>query len=162
MQLPNRELVTTDAENAFIFSPHFHRVFNNHIPLGCPVLENIKQREVMDKIYQPISWDEIKKTTTKSANYKAPGINYVTPNAFKALDNKNLSWILIFYNQFWHSQADFDKWHEGQVVHVPKKCDTTEPNKCRGVTPMDIGNKIYIIIMCGQLFKIISKHGVKC
>ena len=27
---------------------------------------------------------------------------------------------------------------------------------------MDIGNKNYISIMCGQLFKIISKHGVKC
>ena len=27
---------------------------------------------------------------------------------------------------------------------------------------MDIGNKIYSSIMCGQLFKIIRKHGVKC
>ena len=27
---------------------------------------------------------------------------------------------------------------------------------------MDIGNKIYSSIMCGQLFKIISKHGVEC
>ena len=27
---------------------------------------------------------------------------------------------------------------------------------------MDIGNKIYSSIMCGRLFKIISKHGVKC
>ena len=27
---------------------------------------------------------------------------------------------------------------------------------------MDIFNKIYISIMCGRLFKIISKHGVSC
>ena len=27
---------------------------------------------------------------------------------------------------------------------------------------MDIGKKIYISIMCGRLFKIIGKHGVKC
>ena len=27
---------------------------------------------------------------------------------------------------------------------------------------MDIGNKIYISIMCGRLFKIIRKNGVKC
>ena len=27
---------------------------------------------------------------------------------------------------------------------------------------MDNGNKIYIIIMCGPLFRIIRKHGVKC
>ena len=27
---------------------------------------------------------------------------------------------------------------------------------------MDIGNKIYSSIMCGRIFRIISKHGVKC
>ena len=27
---------------------------------------------------------------------------------------------------------------------------------------MDVSNKIYISIMCGRLFKIISKHVVKC
>ena len=51
--------------------------------------------------------------------------------------------LLLFYNQFWHSQADFDEWHEGQVVPVPKKGDTSDPNKWRGVTLMDIINNIY-------------------
>ena len=57
----------------------------------------------MDELGHTISWDEIKKSTTKLANEKAPGLNSVPPNAFKALDNANLSWILLFYNQFWHS-----------------------------------------------------------
>ena len=55
------------------------------------MLDNIKQIVVMDELYQPISWDEIKKATTKLANYKAPGLNGVPPNAFKALDDANLS-----------------------------------------------------------------------
>ena len=116
----------------------------------------------MDELDQPISQDEINKPTKKLANDKAPGINGVPPNSFKALDDENLSWLLLFYNQLWHIQADFDKWHEGQVVPVPKKCDSTDPKNWRGFTLMDIGNKIYSSIMCGQLFKIISKHGVKC
>ena len=45
---------------------------------------------------------------------------------------------------------------------VPNKGDTANPNKWIGVTLMDISNKIYISIMFGRLFKIISKHGVKC
>ena len=73
-----------------------------------PVLDKIKQRGVMDKLDHPISWDEIKKATTKLANEKAPGLNGVPPNLFKALDDINLSWFLLFYNQFWHIQADFD------------------------------------------------------
>ena len=39
MQLPNTELATTDAENASVFGPHFHRVFNNLIPIDWPVLD---------------------------------------------------------------------------------------------------------------------------
>ena len=91
MRLPNGELATTDAENASIFGPHFHRVFNNNRPIDWPLLDNIKQREVMDELDQPISWDEIKKSTTKLENDKAPGLNGVPHNAFKALDDANLS-----------------------------------------------------------------------
>ena len=72
----------------------------------------------MDELYQPISWDEIKKSTKKLANDKSPGLNGVPPNEFKALDDANLSWLPLFYNQFWNIQADFDEWHEGQLVPV--------------------------------------------
>ena len=116
----------------------------------------------MDELYHSISWDEIKKSTTKLANEKTPGLDGVPPNTFKALDDANLSWLVIFYNQFWHSQADFDKWHKFQVVPVTKKGDTTDPNKWIGFALMDIGDNIYIRIMCGRLFKILSKHGMKC
>ena len=128
MRLPNGDLATTDAENASVFGPYFHRVFNNRrLIIGWHVLDKIKQREVMDKLDHTISWDEIKKATNKLANDKAPGLNGVPPNnAFKALDDANLSWLLLFYNQFWHSQADFGEWHEGQVVSVPKKGDTSD------------------------------------
>ena len=62
----------------------------------------------MDELDQPISWNEIKKSTTKLANNKSTGLNSVPPNVFKALDDANLSWLLLFYNQFWHIQADFE------------------------------------------------------
>ena len=91
IQLPNDELETTDAANVSIFSPHFHMVFKKHRPIYWPVLYNIKQRELIKKIDQPISWDDIKKSTTKLANDKAPELNGVPPNAFKALDDANLS-----------------------------------------------------------------------
>ena len=87
---------TTDAENASICGPHVHRVFNNHIPIDWPVLYKIKQRYVMDELDHPISWGEIKTSTTKLKENKAPGLNVVPPNAFKALNDVNLSGILLF------------------------------------------------------------------
>ena len=102
-----------------------------------------------------------KKFTTKLSNVKASGLNVVPPNAFKALNDKDITWLLIFYSKFWSSQADFDRFYEGQVVPVPQKDDTSNPNNWIGVTLTDTVNKIYSSIMCEQLFKIISKHSVK-
>ena len=56
---------------------------------------------------------------------------------------------------------DYVEWHEGQVVPVPKSGDLSNPNKWRGVNLMDIGAKLFSIMMCKRLFKIINSHGVK-
>ena len=58
-------------------------------------------------------------------------------------------------------QSYFDKWRLGQVFPVPKKSNTSDPNKLRGVTLMDISNKIYRSIKFELFFKILFKHGVK-
>ena len=96
------------------------------------MLYNIKQRNVMEEQNHPISWDYIKKVTTKLANNKAQGLNGVLPNSFNALGDVNLSWLLIFYNQFCHSQDDFDEWHGGQVFNVPKKVTPPTPTNGEG------------------------------
>ena len=106
MRLPNGELVRTDAENASVFVLHCDRLFNNCIPIYWTVLYIINQIDVMKELDTPIPWDEKSKTTTKLANYKAPGLNGVPPNAFKALNDENITWILLFYNQLWCRQAD--------------------------------------------------------
>ena len=82
MRPPNGELAMTDAENASVFGPHFHRIFNKYRPLDWPVLNNIKQRDVIEELDHPISWDWIKKSTTKLANDKSPGLDGVPPNSF--------------------------------------------------------------------------------
>ena len=99
MCLPDVELATTDAENASVFGPHFDIVFNNHRPIEWTVLYNIKQIYVMEELYPPNSWYKIKKSTPKLENDKEPGLNDVLTNTFKALNNENLTWLLIFYNQ---------------------------------------------------------------
>ena len=91
MRLPNGELATNDAENDSIFGAHFHRVFNNPRPIDWPALDNINQRGVMEELDHPISGDDIKKSTTKLETSKSPGLNDVTPNSFKALNDENIN-----------------------------------------------------------------------
>ena len=83
------------------------------------------------------------------------------PDAFKSLTFENLATLLDHLNSFWNEEVDFEEWHEGQVVPVPKSGNLSDPNKWRGVTLMDLGSKIFSSIMCTRLFKIIAAHGVR-
>ena len=58
------------------------------------------------------------------------------------------------------NKVDFEEWHEGQVVPVPKSGDLFDPNKWRGVNLMDIGAKVFSSLICKRLFKIIKKNRV--
>ena len=121
MRLPNGTLETTGAENASVFYPHFDMVFNNHRLIYLPVIYRIKQIDLMEEPDTPILWDNIKKFTTKLANDKVQVLNGVPTNAFKALNDKNITWIVLFYNRLCLSQTEFGIWHYIQVVSVPIK-----------------------------------------
>ena len=108
-----------------------------------------------------ITWEELKKAVTKLENGKSPGLNEVPPDAFKALSEQNLPLLLDLLNAFWNKETDFDEWHEGQVIPVPKSGDLRDPNKWRRVTLMDLGSKIFSSILWTRLFHIIKAHEVK-
>ena len=108
-----------------------------------------------------ITWEELQQAIAKLKNGKAPGLNDVPPDAFKSLTKINLANLLEHLNQFWHEEADFEEWHEGRVVPVPKGGNLSDSNKWRVVTLMDIGSNFFSSILCTRLFKIIKLHGVR-
>ena len=60
MRLPNGNTATTEAENSSVPGPHFDKVFCVDIPVHWSGLDEVRQRDAMQEIDQPISWDEIK------------------------------------------------------------------------------------------------------
>ena len=73
----------------------------------------------------------------------------------------NLKVHFKFILDFWYDNLDFEEWHEGQVVPVPKSGDLSDPNKWIGVNLVYIGSKIFSSLMCKRLFSIIKNYGVK-
>ena len=69
---------------------------------------------------------------------------------------ENLKFHFNFILEFWNDNLDFEEWHEGEVVPVPKSGDLSDPNKWRGVNMMDIGSKIFSSLLCKILFSIIK------
>ena len=154
--LPNGKLASTDKQNASVMRPHLSKVYPNHCPVTWEVTNKIKQRDTVPDIDHSIKWEEIKLAIAKLANEKPPGLNDVPPDAFKALSNRNIDILLNFYSAYWKGNIDFDEWHEGRVVPVPKSGDLGDPKKLGGVTLMDMESKIFSSILCTRLFKIIK------
>ena len=107
----------------------------------------------MQEIGQAISWDELKAAVKKLINNIALVLNKVQPNVFKALNNENLTLLLVFLNKFWMEETYFDEWHEGQIVPVPKSGDLSYPNRGSSFPMMNIVEKIFSSILCARAFK---------
>ena len=79
----------------------------------------------------PPSWKEFTEAVNDLTNEKSPGLNGVHPNTFKAMSPKNLKVYFNFILEFWNDNLDFEEWHEGQVLPVPKSGDLSDPNNLR-------------------------------
>ena len=157
----NGKLATTKEENINNVETHFTKVFNSTRPFDPEAVEAIPQRETMHEIGEPPTWEEFKRAIFKLKNDKKPGKNGVMPNAFKCLDNHNLSVIFQFLTDFWTGESDYDEWHESIGSLVPKKGDLQNLNKWRCINLMDVGSKILSCILTERAYKLLEKHGVK-
>ena len=118
-----------DEENISVFASHFKKLLNNHKPTDKIVINDIHLREVMCELDVPPSWTEFISAIQELTNGKAPGLNDVPTNAFKSMSEENLRHHFDFITEIWEYKFDFEEWHEGQVVQVPKSRYLADPNK---------------------------------
>ena len=153
-------LARTKKENIQTVENHFTEVFNTIHPTDPDATQYIKQRETMEELDIPPTWNEFKQAVTKLKNDKKPGMNGVMPDAFKALDNKNLSILFNFMIKFWAGEADFEEWHTGIGSMLPKKGDLSDLNKWRCINLMDVASKILSCILTERAYKLLEKNDV--
>jgi len=58
----------------------------------------------MKELDAPPKWNKLKKSITEITNDKAPGLNGVPPNAFKAISDKSLRHHFNFITEFWEGK----------------------------------------------------------
>ena len=97
MRLPNGNTAKTDAGNASVLGAHFTKVFCTYLPFEWSTLEELIQRNFIQEIYQPISWDELKAEVKILTNNKVPVLNKLPPNSFKSLNNDKLTCLIDFF-----------------------------------------------------------------
>ena len=144
-----------------VFGPHFECVFSNHQPVNLSVLDLIPQQEQLMEIDRQIMFSEVDKAINKLKPDKAPGLNCIPPEAYKAFGRKIQMRIHCYIGQFFDGTRDNNGCHRNQCVPVPKKGDLADPNKWRGVILMDVCSKIFSLVMNDHAFRLLEPHGTQ-
>jgi hypothetical protein len=161
MCLPDGSLAASSTKNMSVFGPHCERVFSNHCPVDFSVLDLIPQQEQLMKIDHPITFAEVDKAMNKLKLGKAPGLNKIPPEAYKAMGKAMQLQIYRYVRPFFDGTMDYEGWLKSQCISVPKKGDLADPNKWRGVMLMDVCSKIFSSVMNGRAFRLLELHGTR-
>ena len=121
MKLENGELASNAKENMSVFSMHFNKVLNNHVPVDDTVLDLIPQKPRLTIIDTPITFHEVKRAIAKLKKGKSPGLNGIPPEALKAMNNTHKRIVHKHISEFFEGQTDHEAWKQSQCVPVPKK-----------------------------------------
>jgi hypothetical protein len=159
--IPDGILASNSSENMAVFGLHFKHVFSNHQPVGLSILNLIPQREQLMEIDHLITSSEVDKAINKLKPGKAPRLNGIPPEAYKAFGKKMQMQIHRYVGQFFDGTRDYNGWHKSQCVPVPKKGNLADPNKWRGVMLMDVCSKIFSLVMDDHTFCLLELHGTQ-
>ena len=89
-----------------------------------------------------MNFQEFNVAIKKLTLHKATGLNGVSPNAIKALDDDNKLILFRLCAEYFDNTVDIEEWHMGSLKILPKKGDLTNPNNWRGINLLDISSKV--------------------
>ena len=102
---------------------------------------------------------EFNKTITKIILHKAPGLNDVSPNAIKALNDENRLILFQICSDFLDNDVEIEDWKVGNLKILPKKGDSSNPNNWRGINLLDVVSKLMSIIINTRNQEALKKYG---
>ena len=72
--------------------------------------------------------NEFNQAIEKMIPHKSPGLNGVSPNTIKALDNENRNMLFQICSDFPDSGVEIENWQIGNLKILPKKGDASNLN----------------------------------
>ena len=70
--------------------------------------------------------------------HKAPGLNGVSPNAIKSLNNENGLILFQICSDSLDNDVIIEDWKVGNLKILQKKGDSSNPNNWRGINLLDV------------------------
>ena len=100
----------SNEENLDLLSLYFQSVFNSKVNIDWEVLNDLSQKPINNNINSSLSWKEFIFAINKLTLYKAPGLNGISSNTIKALNDENMSVLLKIYSEYFNGELDIQEW----------------------------------------------------
>ena len=158
-------LCISNEENAEVFAEHFTELYNIPSTFDFTVLEEMEQLEVDTemRLGETPGPGEISKATKRLNNNKAPGLNGLTAEHFKAIvdDDEIFGLLCEVVTRYWEGAQVPYQFAVGRLSIIPKGGDLTDRNKWRGITLLDVASKIVSKIVADRLARLLAKVGIE-
>lgn len=143
--------LSSEKEQKERWKEHFQEVLNRKEPENTVSIDITETPLELDiDLYAPTKL-EIQRALKSLRNRKAPGIDQLNAELFKA-DVKQTSDILYpVFKEIWENNIIPDNWSEGDIIRIPKKGDLTNCNNWRGITLLSIPSKVFCKILISRI-----------
>lgn len=135
------KLLTNENEVRQRWKEHFAEILNRPSPELVAEVDN--EVEVMDEIPSgPVTKAEIKSAINSMGAGKAPGVDGITVELFKADMTTTIEVLYDLFCAIWVSESIPADWKKGLIIKLPKKGDLTKCGNWRGITLMSVAAKV--------------------
>ena len=148
--------VGTDEEVVEILAKHFHKVYNSNVEIEWSVLDYLKQKPILSDMNLPLSLYKFKQAIRKLILHKAPASNRVSPNAIKALNEKNRMFLFKICYDYFENIQEIEEWQKGCLKILPKKGNLSDPNNLRVINLLDVVSKVMSLVITSHLQHILE------
>ena len=91
--------------------------------------------------------------------HKAPGLNGISPNVIKVLNEENKKVLFQICCDYFNDNLDIKVRKIGKLKILPKKGDISNPNNWRGINLLDVISKLVSIVLTRRLHIVLEKEG---
>nr|KAG5694275.1 hypothetical protein BaRGS_031993 [Batillaria attramentaria] len=136
------EILTGRTAQLERWAEHFEEVLVRETPANPIEDTEIEDRETLGIDTGSITEAEVREALKKTKPGKAPGIDDIPADLYKADMETATRELTRIFNRVWEEEEVPEKWKKGLIVKIPKKGDLKECKNWRGVTLLPVDSKI--------------------
>ena len=137
---------------------HFSTLLNRPSSVSNDALEQIPQRPTIDSLDLPPTLDEVKKAISQTSSGKAPGMDGIPAEVYKATGPVALETFHSIITCMWEEEAIPQEFRDATIVSLYKnKGSKSDCGNYRGISLLSIAGKILARIILNRLITSVSE-----